>query len=352
MRITIIIILIIIGLLYFYSKKEGFETDDWKSKARNINLYDNMMEAELQTDNGEWVYNRIEIHPVLQHQTLINDNGSFKYKINSQYEDEKIMNEMFPIYQGETIPKLTIDKCMILSVDLPKYVQSRQKTMAILDEYTLPPTEIYYGYTPDTISKSDFYPFLNPDINKQSGLIAGLMATSGMLEIFDKFSQTYPNGWLLYFEDDVRPLMKKGSDLTVLYNVPKDAELIRPYVGKNEPVDIKDIHYRHSYSGGMNHAFYLSSSACHKIIKYAKTQIWKNACDIDLYKLAKGCGQYPTGLDSWSLHSSGNKNDISPAIKEEDKIRMYHTSHILFDQISNPITPAYQSSESFILGAK
>jgi hypothetical protein len=333
--VIVTLLLILLFSLYLNSKKEGFENDDWKAKARNINLYDNRMEAELQDDKGEWKYNRIEIHPALKDEKLINVDGTLTYQIQ---DDTEIMDTLFPIYKGETIDKLSIDKCMILSVDLPKYIQSRQKTMKILNDYKIPPMEIYYGYTPDTISKSTFYPYLNPDKNKELGLIA----TGGMLEIFDKFSQTYSNGWLLYFEDDVRPLLPKGADFSTLYNVPKDAELIRPYIGKNEPVDMKDVQFHHSYGGGMNHAFYLSSSACRKIVKYAKTYTWKHPCDIDIYKLAKGCGEYPTGLDGWSLHSTGNKNDISSAIPEEDKITMYHTSHILFDQTSNPLTPLYQ----------
>jgi hypothetical protein len=103
-----------------------------------------------------------------------------------------------------------------------------------------------------------------------------------------------------------------------------------------------NIKYYHSYGGGLNHAFYISSSGCQKVLRYVKNHKWQYVCDIDLYKLAKGCGEYPTALDGWSLHSTGNKNDISPAIPEEDKIAMYHTNNILFDQTSNPLTPAYQ----------
>ena len=39
---------------------------------------------------------------------------------------------------------------------------------------------------------------------------------------------------------------------------------------------------------------------------------------------------------------SDNANEIGPLLAEEDKIAMYHTSHILFDQTSLPISRAYK----------
>jgi hypothetical protein len=66
--------------------------------------------------------------------------------------------------------------------------------------------------------------------------------TIGMLEIFENFvnNRETENDWLLYFEDDVRPInLDKSEDLTKLYNIPLDAELIRPYMGKNEICNLK-----------------------------------------------------------------------------------------------------------------
>jgi hypothetical protein len=46
------------------------------------------------------------------------------------------------------------------------------------------------------------------------------------------------NTWLLYLEDDVRPInVDKNDTLNILYNIPTDAELIRPYIGKNEKIN-------------------------------------------------------------------------------------------------------------------
>ena len=330
----ILFFLILLIIIYFYSKKERFENDNWKATSRNINLYDNYIEAELQDDKGEWKYNRIEIHPALKDQKLMNMNGTLTYQIK---DDTEIMDTLFPIYKEETIPTISIDKCVMLSVNTPKYNKAREETLKILGNYRVPPIEVHYGYTPDTIQTAPYYNRMkNPDSRNE--------LTLGMLDIFENFTKNYPNnGWLLYFEDDVRPInIIEGTDLSTLHNIPVDAEMIRPYIGKNKNIDMKNIQYRKSYSGGLNHAFYISSSGCQKVLRYVKSHKWKYVCDIDLYKLAKGCREYPTGLDGWSLHSTGNKNDISPIIKEEDKIAMYHTIHILFDQTSNPLTPVYQ----------
>jgi hypothetical protein len=326
----IITILLVLLIFLYYSKKEGFENDDWKATARNINLYDKYIEADLEDDKGEWKHNRIEIHPVLKDEKLINVDGTLTYQI---HDDTEIMNTLFPIYKGETIPTISIDRCVMLSVNTPKYNKAREETLKILGNYKLPPIEVHYGYTPETIQTAPYYNQMkNPDSRNELAL--------GMLDIFENFTKKYPeNGWLLYFEDDVRPInIVEGTDLATLHNIPVDAELIRPYTGKNNNIDMKKIQYRTSYGGGLNHAFYISSSGCQKVLRYAKGHKWQYVCDIDLYKLAKGCGEYPTGLDGWSLRSTGNKNDISQAIPEEDKITMYHTSNILFDQTSNPLT--------------
>jgi hypothetical protein len=326
-------LLLVLITLYFYSKKEGFENDDWKATARNINLYDNMIEAELQDNKGEWIYNRIEIHPALKGQTLVNIDGTLTYQIE---DDSEIMNTLFPFYKGETIPSVSIDKCVMLSVNTPKYNKAREETLKVLGNYRVPPIEVHYGYTPETVETAPYYNRMkNPDSRNELAL--------GMLDIFENFTKKYPkNGWLLYFEDDVRPINIIEADLATLHNVPIDAEMIRPYTGKHESIDMKNIQYRTSYGGGLNHAFYISSSGCQKVLRYVKNHKWQYVCDIDLYKLAKGCGEYPTALDGWSLRSTENKNDISSAVPEEDKIVMYHTSHILFDQTSNPLTPVYQ----------
>ena len=330
--IAIVILILLISL--YYSKREGFENDGWKATARNINLYDNILETELQDYNGEWKYNRIEIHPALKDQKLVNRDGTLTYEID---DDTEVMNTLFPIYKGETIPKISVDQCVMLSVNVPKYNKAREETLKILGNYKLPPIEVHYGYTPETIQTAPFYNRMkNPDSRNELAL--------GMLDIFENFTKKYPkNGWLLYFEDDVRPInVIEGTDLATLHNIPIDAEMIRPYTGKNSNIDMKTIQYRTSYGGGLNHAFYISSSGCQKVLRYVKSHKWQYVCDIDLYKLAKGCGEYPTGLDGWSLRSTENKNDISSTIPEEDKIVMYHTNNILFDQTSNPLTPGYK----------
>lgn len=287
-----------------------------------------MLEAELRSINGTWKYNKLEIHPLLLNKPLINDNGIFKYQLSDE-ESDHIMSALYPIYQGQLRP-IIIKKCMMLTVNLPKYNKTRQETLELLSEYKLPPVEIYYGHTPETIKTSKFY-------NCLTSLQYRPTLTLGMLEIFDKFvNESEEDEWMLYMEDDVRVInVDKHDDLTKLC-VPSDAELIRPYIGKNEPCHLDQLQYRVSSDGGLNHAIYVSVSACKKILHYAKTYKWKYVCDIDLYKLSSHGGLFPTGYDAWGLYSCNGKNDITGTLKEHEKIKMYHLSHCIFNQTSLP----------------
>ena len=223
----------------------------------------------------------------------------------------------------------------MLSVNIPKYNKIREETLNILNDYKLPKIDVFYGYTPDTKFNSKFYDLMeNKDQRNELAL--------GMLEIFENFVNKYEkqseNAWLLYLEDDVRPInIDKNDNLNILYNIPADAELIRPYIGKNEKINMKNMKYDISYSGGLNHAFYISVSGCKKVLNYAKKYKWKYVCDVDLYKLAKHCGGFPTGIDGWSLESTNNSNDITPLLQEKEKINMYSMSNIIFDQTSLPL---------------
>ena len=305
-------------------------TNSFIKSARNIKLINNTLEAELKTKNGNWKYNKIKLHDLLLDKDLENDNGIFKYRINSKEEDDRISSKMFPMYTGKTIPSVSISECVMLSIDIPKYNNEREKTLQILNNYKLPPIHIHFGYTNETSRLSKYYDFL---LNKKQRN----ELTLGMLEIFENFvkKSKAQNEWLLYFEDDVRPI-NVNNDLTKLYNIPYDAELIRPYIGKNEYCNIKNISYNISYNGGLNHAFYISVSGCIKVLNYTKKYGWKHICDIDLYRIAKYSSMNPTRLDEWSLHSVNGNNDITEKLEENEKINMYHMSNCIFNQTSNP----------------
>jgi hypothetical protein len=167
--------------------------------------------------------------------------------------------------------------------------------------------------------------------------------TLGLLEIFENFVNKYyseQNAWMLFFEDDVRPVNINIKDnLKVLHNIPKDAELIRPYTGINKMCNLKKIEYRISYGGGLNHAFYISLSGCKKVLNYVYKYKWKYVGDIDIYKLGKYCGGYPTGYDGWSLESSDNQNIITSELDENEKINIYGMSEIIFNQTSMNCLP-------------
>lgn len=290
------------------------------------------LEVTLRDEHGRPRRNRIELHPALRSSRLVNRNGTLAYE---PADEESVMAQLFPAYVGPKIPLVRVDACVMLSVDVPKYAAARNATIANLRRFSLPTVRVHLGYTPQTMHRAPYYRYMH-DPKRQRGEL-----TLGMLDVFAEFARAFSSGWLLYLEDDVRPVnVRDGADLGALRNVPADAELIRPIVGRDEPVDLGTVTYRHSYGGGLNHAIYISASGCRKVLAYVTAHGWRYVCDIDLYKLARGCGEFPTGLDGWSLVASGGANEITPLLAEDEKIAMYHTSHILFDQTSLPISRA------------
>ena len=317
-----------------------FEADknSWIRSAKDIKFENNILECYLRRIDGGFNYNRIEIHPLLLNKHLINKNGVFTYQL-SREEDDTIMEQLFPKYEGPVIETLNIDECQILSVNIPKYNHAREVTLDNLKLYTLPPINVHMGYTHHNYHMSRFSSLLtNPKERCE--------LTAGMLEIFDNFVNKYKdineNAWLLYFEDDVRPVnITIGTDLGRLYNVPADAELIRPYIGKNTLCDIKNLSYKLTHSGANRHAFYISVKGCQKTINYANKYKWYYRGDITFFKLAKGCTNFPVGYDGWTYKNSSldGTNNISPKLLESEKIIMYAMSHVIFNQISLPCVP-------------
>jgi len=307
--------------------------NSWLQSSKNIEFNNNILEADLENSRGIWIYNKLEINNLLLNKKLENSDGCFKYCL-SREEDDEIMNKIFYKYSGPTIDIINIEECNMLSVDHHKYNETRNKTLSILNKYKLPPVNTHYGYMPETEQNSKFYRYM---LNKSQRNYF----TVGMLEIFEKFVNKYkvakPKAWMLYFEDDVRPInVDEECDLTKLYNIPKDAELIRPYMGKNEKCDLGKAQYKISYGGGNNHAFYISVSGCIKILNYVRKYKWRFVCDIDLYKLGKECSGFPTGYDGWSFSATNYENEISNIVNEDEKISMYSIDKIIFNQTSNP----------------
>ena len=289
--------------------------------------------AYLDNGKGNVVKNKIRLHPLLENYSLDNFNGILKYNLTRE-EDDYVMNKLFPIYNGEKINKIKIKQCIMLSVNIAKYNKSRNETIKILNQYNMPKISTYFGFTKETVVKSKFY-----DCMKNKNIRNEL--SCGMLEIFDKFvNESIDNEWLLYFEDDVRPVnINKSEDLNFLYNVPKDAELIRPYIGNNTNCVLKDIIYKKSYAGGLTHAFYISTNGCKKVINYAKKYGWKFDIDINLYLLSKFNQDLPSGFDGWSFSSTNGLYDAVKVDSKDEKLAIYHMSHIIFNQTSLPCAP-------------
>jgi len=278
------------------------------------------------------------LHPLLQNYNLDNVNGILTYSLTRE-EDDYVMNKLFPIYRGATTNIIRIKECIMLSVDNEKYNEVRTETIKKLNEYRIPSLSTYFGFGPRGYLKSKFACCMDGE-NARNEL------TCGMLEIFDKFAnESVGNEWLLYFEDDVRPVnIDKSEDLKVLYNIPEDADLIRPYIGSNTKCNLKDMEYRRSFTGGLNHAFYISTNGCKKVMSYTKKYGWKSNSDVDLYSLSKFNLEVPTGFDGWSFSSGGDKPvcglcDMVNVDSDDEKLAIYHMSHIIFNQTSLPCAP-------------
>ena len=226
----------------------------WIKSCKSYTINMGILEAYLYAINGNVQFNRLKLYPLFKNVELFNNDGFLQYAPDKE-QDDNIMNKLFPTYVGETVSEINIKKCIMLSVDVNKYNKIRNETLQILKMYNLPNIEIYFGYTSSTITNSRFYEYM---YNKQQRN----ELTCGMLEIFEKFvSESIGNEWLLFFEDDVRPVNIDNSDnLNLLHNIPKDAELIRPYIGCNKLCKLIDLTYKKSFGGGLNHAFYISTT--------------------------------------------------------------------------------------------
>ena len=313
---------------------QWFQQNTWISSAKHVRFQNQILEAELLNQDGKWIYNKIHYVQELQHLPLINRNGSFYFVLDKE-QDDIFMGQLFPYYQGVTIPRIEIDECFLLSVECKPYNLIREKTLSILNSYQLATHfNVYYGYTNELdASKSIFFPYMEQSASRKHITVA-------MLEIFDLFVKKYQfiksNAWLLYLEDDVRPINLQTKDVRYLFNIPQNAEVIRPYIGSNSIIDLRQMRYQISFGGGNMHACYLSVSACQKILHYTKKYRWKYPCDVDLFKLAVGCTLFPTGIDGWNFGHCNHQNDITPLLEKSEKIYMYSMSNIIFNQTSLP----------------
>ena len=137
-------------------QKFDINKNEWIKSSKNIIFSNNILQAELLCLDGSYKYNRIEIHPLLFNKKLINENGLFKYSLSSD-EDDLIMNNLFKIYNGISIPFIKIKNCTMITVNIEKYNITRKETLSLLDNYKLPPVFIFFGYTPKTSINSKFY---------------------------------------------------------------------------------------------------------------------------------------------------------------------------------------------------
>ena len=301
----------------------------WYKSSKDVKRENGYIKALLKNKKGDWIYNELEISNIIKNVRLENMDGYFTY-FPTDEEEKKIMKKLFPKYRGKT-KNIKIKESYMLTVNKEKYNKIRKETLNILNNYNLPKINIFYGYSNDNCEKSLLINHIIEDASRKELVL-------GMLEIFYIFLNKYPHGehWMWYFEDDVRPVnIDYEEDLTKFYNVPKNAEMIRVFTGKHKNYIPDKAKYKYSWGGGLNHAFIISNKACKKVINYAMKYKWKHPCDIDLYKIAKNCRNFPTAYDGWNLSSVDGVNNISNSIKEEEKISLYDIDTFLFNQTSN-----------------
>ena len=116
----------------FFEDNEQYNS--WLKSSRNVVYSNNVLEAELKCCNGDWKYNKLGIHPLLVNKPLSNDNGTFRYSL-SREDDDVIMSKFFPIYDGASMPFINIKQCIILSVNIAKYNDTRKETISILNNF-------------------------------------------------------------------------------------------------------------------------------------------------------------------------------------------------------------------------
>lgn len=295
-------------------------------------LNGNILKCLLKGKNGKVQLNELELHPLFANISLGNEDGWLTYRV-SREENAILMQQLYPAYAGAS-KTIHIDEGVILSIDTPKYNRVLKKTQAVLAGYKLPEVRVHLGYDATNYRGSRFDGFVATTDKPQIAM--------GMLDIFEAFALKHSgskDAWLLYLENDARPInVERSENMKVLLNVPEDAELIRPFVGKNQKYVAEKATYQYDWGGGLAHAFYISAAGCQKVVAYALKYKWKYVCDIDIYKLAKRCPGYPSGFDGWSFRATNGVNAISSVLEEDEKIRMYGLSENIFDQASNPLT--------------
>ncbi len=345
--IIFIIFIIILSIILFLRHKYCFfniKKNPWINSCKSYSVYTKdskkYLEADLlytENDLEEKVRkNKIRLLPLFNNCILDNDGGYLKYKPTSE-EDSYITNKLFPKYNGKTIDKLKINECVMLSVDIDKYNKTREETINILKQYKFPNISTHFGYTPSTVINSTFLKYMNYNSKKIKNRQDRDALVCGMLEVFDNFAnKSNDNEWLLFVEDDVRIVnVDKNQNLNFLYNVPVDAELIRPYTGSYSKCELENIKYKQSYGGVLNHAFYISRNGCKKAVNYAKKYGWQFSCDIDLYWISKFNKEVMSGIDGWWLWSIDGICDTIKLESEKEKIIMYHMDHVIFSQTSD-----------------
>lgn len=306
-----------------------------------------MLEADLYDDEGRIRFNRIELYPLLRDVVLRNHNGQFKYEPTPD-KIEEVVSALCPVYTGAVVERVSIKKCVFLSVHQPKYQKALHETLNHLKRWKMPPISVHYGYSWSTANESSFY-----ECMKHSAIDGRRPElTCAMLEVFDAFArENEPNEWLLYCEDDVRATnVEPHDDLRFLHNVPEDAEMVRPYIGKNSRCSIKDAKYRPSYGGWSAHALYVSGRGCRKVVDYARKHGWRFECDFDMFRMTRSATQVPIGImpawwdgisSDWRLGPAHSCN-IPDVLDEHEKLAVYHTDHVLWNQTSLPVAkPLY-----------
>lgn len=232
--------------------------------------------------------------------------------------------------------QIKVTKSYVITTHTDKGQQRIEFLKKNFSRYKMPPIELHYAIPGKDVDYSVFHPEINSFL-----LESQISLAYSMYQVLEKIAHG-DDEWCYFFEDDARVInVKEGFDLTIIKNVPRDAEMIvfsrgtRDKVFEGNLVDIKE-----TWAGGNMHGQLISKEGAKKLIK-ALVPIW-TANDVQLYKcscdwkheISENQTEYDLKRDDEHCKKMGDvKNE-----KQEPCIKMYKSINI-FEQTSNPGRP-------------
>lgn len=232
--------------------------------------------------------------------------------------------------------EIKVTKSYVITTHTDKGQQRIELLKKNFSRYKMPPIELHYAIPGKDIDYSVFHPEIKEFLSETQ-----ISLCFAMYQVLEKIAHG-SDEWCYFFEDDARIVnVKEGFDLTIIKNVPRDADMIvfsrgtRNKVFEGELLDVKE-----TWAGGNMHGQLISKEGAKKLIK-ALVPMWA-AFDVQFYKcscdwkheVSETQTEYDLKRDDEHCKKMGDiKNE-----KQEPCIKMYKSINI-FEQTSNPGRP-------------